>query len=98
MALITPSVAFTADGGIPSVSGDAIRVVKGLAAESIDLASTPFQIENGNILLTLGAIGATALTYVYDKDIQQKLQSNKSSGMNKATDIGSLAGDPFIHL
>lgn len=95
---LIPSVAFTADSSNLSVTSEATKIVKDFAAESVDMVSKPFQLENGNILLTLGVIGATSLTYAYDKDIQQKLQSNKSRGMNKAADAGSLAGDPFIHL
>lgn len=98
VALIIPSTAFTAESGTTSFSSDVHKIVQDVTAESVDLVSTPFQFNNGNIFLTLGVIGATSLTYAYDKDIQQKLQSNQSRGMSKATDIGSIVGDPFIHL
>ncbi|HEY3308631.1 MAG TPA: phosphatase PAP2 family protein [Desulfuromonadaceae bacterium] len=81
-----------------SVPEELSKGTKRLGHEAIDVATTPFQIQNGNIFMTIGVVGATALTYAFDRDIQQKLQSNKSTGMTKATDAGTLAGDPFIHL
>jgi membrane-associated phospholipid phosphatase len=96
--LSAPLFALGADSTEPTFSGEATKIVKGLAAESVELVESPFRIENGNILLTVGVLGATSLTYVFDKDIQHKLQSINSRGMNKATDAGTLAGDPFIHL
>lgn len=76
------------------VSGGATR----LGNEAIDLVKTPFQTENGNILLTLGVVGAVGLTYALDRNIQSKIQTTKGSGLNKAADAGSLVGDPYIHL
>jgi membrane-associated phospholipid phosphatase len=98
VGLLIPSTAFTADSVTATIASDAQNVAKDVAGESVDLVSTPFRIENGNILLTLGVIGATSLTYIYDREVQQKLQSNKSRGMDKATNVGSMVGDPFIHL
>lgn len=74
------------------------NAINRLASESADLATTPFEVSNGNIVLTLGVAGATALAYTYDRDIQRKLQTNKNSVMRKATDAGTVAGDPFLHL
>lgn len=81
-----------------SFTGEIHDGAKRLGAESVDLVKTPFQLENGNFLLTMGVMGAVGLTYVFDKDIQTKLQSKRSNGLNKAADAGSLAGNPFIHL
>jgi membrane-associated phospholipid phosphatase len=69
-----------------------------LGNETVELAKTPFQIENGNLFTTLGVAGAVGLTYIFDRDIQSKLQTNKGNSLNKAADAGTLAGDPFIHL
>lgn len=92
--------AFTATASAEelTVIGETTKAVRRLASESTDLVTTPFEVSNGNILMTLGVAGATALTYAYDRDIQFKLQSNKNSSLKKATDAGSVAGDPFLHL
>lgn len=98
LTLLTPVSSFSADDNSITFVGETSKGIRRLANESVDMVSTPFQVENGNILMTLGVIGATSLTYAFDRDIQQKLQSNKRHGMTKATDVGNLAGNPFIHL
>jgi membrane-associated phospholipid phosphatase len=95
---LIPLTTLAADNESFSVTDEASRGIQRLAGEGIDLASRPFQIENGNILTTLGVVAATSLTYVFDRDIQQKLQSDKNSGLKRATDAGTIAGNPFIHL
>lgn len=98
LTLLTPVTGYsTANDGF-SIVGETSKGLQRLASEGSDMVSTPLQIENGNILMTLGIIGATSLTYAFDREIQEKLQSRKSSGMNKAAEAGTLAGDPFIHL
>ena len=98
MVFVSTSVAFSAENGNPSVYEDVIKAVKNLPSESAEFSKAPFQIDNSNILLTLGVLGATSLTYAFDKDIQQKLQANTSRSMNKAADVGSVIGDPFVHI
>ena len=98
MLCLTPLSGFASDFDNISITGEISKGTQRLSQEAIGVVSTPFKIENGNILMTLGVIGATSLTYAFDQDIQRKLQSEKSTGMTKATDVGSLAGDPFIHL
>jgi len=81
-----------------SLIGETSNGLERITGESAALISTPFMIDNGNILITLGVIGATSLVYVFDNDIRQKLQTDKSSGLDKAADAGAIAGNPFIHL
>ena len=96
--VLSPSFASASELGDLTFTGEIGSGAKRLGNEAADLAKTPFQIENGNILLTLGVAGAVGLTYAFDRNIQTKLQTNKRSGFNKAADAGSLAGDPYIHL
>lgn len=98
LLLMIPLSGFAEDIKKNSATEEIFKGSKRLGQEALDVVTTPFEIQNANILLTLGFLGATALTYTFDKDIQQQLQSNKSKGITKATDVGSLAGDPFIHL
>lgn len=98
LLLLTPLSGFAGDLDNISFNEELSKGTQRLGQEAIDVASTPFKLENGNILMTLGVIGATSLTYAFDQNIQQKLQSKKNNGMTKATDAGTLAGDPFIHL
>lgn len=96
--LFLPAVAFASESGDVSLSGEIGAGLRRLGSESVALARTPFQIENGNYLITLGVVGAVGLTYIFDRDIRSRLQTNKSNDLDKATDAGNLAGDPFIHL
>jgi len=98
MLFLTPLSGLASDFDDFSITSEISKGTQRLSQEAIGVVSTPFKIENGNILLTLGVIGATSLTYAFDLDIQRKLQSDKSIGMTKTTDVGSLVGDPFIHL
>ncbi len=95
---MSPAFVSASELGTISFTGEITNGLKRLGNETVDLARTPFQVENGNILLTLGVAGAVGLTYAFDRDIQTKLQTNKRNGFNKAADAGSLAGDPYIHL
>ena len=95
---VFPTFATASELGDFSFTGEVNNGIKRLGNESVELVKTPFQIENGNLLLTLGVTSAVGLTYIFDHDIQSKLQSSKGQGLNKATDAGSLIGDPFIHV
>ncbi len=81
-----------------SISGEAGKAGKRLLAETKDFATTPFQLENGNLLLTLGLAGAVGLTYAFDGEIRDAVQRNRSHGVDKAADVGSILGDPYLHL
>lgn len=93
-----PLSVFGANSDTCPISNEISSCVKHLADESVNFATTPFQLKNNNLLLTTGVLGATALTYVFDKDIQQKLQNNQNNTTKNITNIGSLIGDPYIHL
>lgn len=69
-----------------------------LLDESKDFAMSPFQFEDGNLLMTLGVVGAVGLTYAFDNDIRDAVQRHRSRGADKAADAGSIVGDPFLHL
>jgi len=98
MALLLPLPAFSEESEGLSITEEASSGVKRLTDETVSLATTPFKIENGNILLTLGVIGATSLTYVFDSEIRNKLSTQQSRSLDKAADIGSVIGNPFIHI
>lgn len=98
MALFSTVTGHAAESENLTILGESTRAAQRLADESLDLVTSPAQISNGNILITLGVIGATSLTYAFDQDIRNRLQSSKSTSMRKATDAGVVAGDPFLHL
>lgn len=78
---------------------DELRAGAGrLAGEARDFVVTPFQLQDGNILMTLGIAGAIGLTYAYDGPIRDKLQGARTHNLDKAADAGAIAGDPFLHL
>lgn len=97
LLILSPS-AYASDSETISLGGELNSGFQRLGSETADLVETPFQIENNNFLITLGVAGAIGLTYIFDRDIQTKLQNTKSSSLDKSADAGSLVGDPFIHL
>lgn len=98
LALALPAAAGDGVPGGYSLTGELRAGAGRLAGEAKDFAVTPFQLDNGNILLTLGVAGAIGLTYAYDTDIRDRLQAARSRKIDKAADAGALAGDPFLHL
>jgi membrane-associated phospholipid phosphatase len=81
-----------------TVAGELSSGLKRLAGESSDFITTPLQIGNCNICITAGVLGATALAYSYDKDIQHSIKPNQNSKIKSASEAGSLLGDPYIHI
>lgn len=96
--ILTPISAFPSEIGDSTFGGEISSAAHRLGNEAIDLAVTPFQLENGNIFITLGVAGAVGLTYTFDKQIQEKLTARSNRALNKAADAGSLIGDPYLHL
>ena len=98
MATLFPAFAFCGDTPPASITGEISDGLLRLKDESFDFAKTPFQVSNNNLFITIGVLGAVGTAFVYDRDMQQKLQSKQSSSLDKMAKIGSLAGDPYIHL
>lgn len=96
--VVTAFSVYAGDSGAFSISDEAGKAGARLLAESKDLVTTPFQLENGNLLLTLGVAGAVGLTYTFDGQIRDRVQNNRSRGVDKSADVGSVIGNPFVHL
>jgi membrane-associated phospholipid phosphatase len=47
---------------------------------------------------TVAVAGAFALSYLYDRDIRSDLAANRSGSLTRATDVGSIVGDPYLQL
>ncbi len=77
-----------------AVKEEAVR----LGDEALDVVKTPVDTELYGLIGTLAVTGAVGLTYVFDGDIRNKVQANKSTGMDRATDVGNFIGNPFLHL
>ena len=69
-----------------------------LGDEALEVVKTPLDTKGYGLVGTLAVAGAVGLTYVFDDDIRNKLQANKNKGLDRATDVGNLVGDPFVHL
>lgn len=69
-----------------------------LGDEALEVVKTPLDTKDYGLVGTLAVTGAVGLTYVFDDDIRTKLQGSRSKGMDKATDVGSFVGNPFLHL
>ncbi|MDR3578487.1 MAG: phosphatase PAP2 family protein [Oryzomonas sp.] len=96
--LLIPALGCASEIGDISIGSEIGDGISRLGHETVELARTPFQIDNGNILVTIGVGGAVGLTYVFDKDIHDKLQASKGKSLDKATNAGSQAGNPVYHL
>ena len=81
-----------------SFRGEIVHGSQRLSGEAGELITTPLQIENGNVFITLGVAGALALTYAFDTQIHDKLTARTDRSINRATEAGSLAGNPYLHL
>jgi membrane-associated phospholipid phosphatase len=96
--LLAPASGFPAEIVDVTFSGEISSGARHLRDEAVDLVATPFQIENGNILISLGVAGAVGLTYAFDTQIRNKLTARTSRSQDNAADAGSLVGNPFLHL
>lgn len=98
ITVITAAGAYAGDTNTFSISDESGKAGARLLAESKDFVTTPFQLENGNLLLTLGVAGAVGLTYAFDGQIRDRVQSSRSRGLDRAADAGAVVGNPFLHL
>jgi hypothetical protein len=69
-----------------------------LGDEALEIVKTPIDTEGYGLVGTLAVGGAVGITYIFDGDIRGKLQGIKSKGLDRATDAGTLVGDPFLHM
>lgn len=82
-----------------TLTGELKGLSSRLVDESADFVTTPFTLKDGNLFWTIGIAGAIGLAYVYDGDINDKLQGKvRSRSMDKAADAGALVGNPYLHL
>jgi hypothetical protein len=96
--MLIPALGQASEIGDISIGSEIAGGISRLGHETVELVRTPVQIDNGNIFVTIGVSGAVGLTYVFDKDIHDKLQASKGKSLDKATDAGSQAGNPMYHL
>jgi uncharacterized membrane protein (UPF0136 family) len=96
--LLIPALGRASEIGDISIGSEIGDGISRLGQETVELARTPFQIDNGNILVTIGVGGAVGLAYAFDKDVHDKLQTHRGKSLDKATDAGSQAGNPVYHL
>ncbi|TWJ13322.1 phosphatase PAP2 family protein [Geobacter argillaceus] len=66
--------------------------------EAGDFLTTPVDTDHYGLVGTLAVVGATGLTYVFDKNIRDEVQSTKSKTLDKITDVGSFIGEPLLHI
>lgn len=98
MLIAIPAYGFCEEKAPITVTGEISGGMKRLVSESADFVTTPFQISNNNLFMTLGVFAATGVTFAFDQDIQHKFSTGHTGGLDDATKIGSLVGDPYIHL
>ena len=97
--LVSSAVAFANDNGnIFSSTSSIKQELKDVKNEASDFISTPADTENGGLIYTAVAAGATGIALAFDKDIRNLVLGSKSSTLHKAADIGNIVGNPFIHI
>lgn len=69
-----------------------------LGAETALLGETAFANGGQGLAITLGVVGATGLTYVFDGDIRTAAHKGKGRTGDRFADAGSLLGNPFLQL
>ena len=98
VALLSLSGVVHADDNVFNSTKALKEEVVRLGDEALEVVKTPLDTDNYGFVGTLAVAGAVGLTYVFDGDIRTKLQANRSKGLDKATDVGTLIGDPFVHI
>lgn len=81
-----------------SIGSEIVQGAQRLGAEGKLMATTPLDFEDGLGWGTLAAVGATGMAYLYDTKVRDRLQGARSDRLDKAADVGSLVGNPFLHL
>ncbi|MDY0302076.1 MAG: phosphatase PAP2 family protein [Trichlorobacter sp.] len=81
-----------------TTSGELQKFGQHLLDEGKDFVTTPFAVQNNNIFWTLAIAGVVGLTYGFDGHIKDKVQANRSNGLNKASNIADIAGSPYLHI
>lgn len=66
--------------------------------EAVEVVTTPLDTEGYGLWGTLAVGGAVGLTYLFDEDIREKVQANRSNTLDTAADIGGVVGNPLLHL
>lgn len=69
-----------------------------LGGEALDVLRTPFDTKNGGLLATFFVAAGVGLTYVFDGDIRNDLQKNRSHALDRTADVGSAIGNPLVHI
>ena len=98
LTLVMTTGTFAGDADTFSITDETGKAGTRLLAETKGFTTVPFQLGNGNLLLTLGVAGAVGLTYSLDSEIRDGVQKNRSRGIDRAADTGALIGNPFVHL
>lgn len=98
MLLLLTETVFASGINTTSLSDEIVNGSRRLADESVDLITTPLQVENGNFLITMGVAGAVGVTYLFDRQIQKKVTAHPTRSLNNAADIGSSIGNPYAHI
>jgi len=98
MANMLPSAAFGAATEKHAIGTEIVHGFQRLGAEAALAATTPFDFEDGLGWGTVATVGATGLAYLYDTNVRDRLQGARSDRLDKAADVGSLVGNPFLHL
>lgn len=94
----TSTAVFSAELENITIGGEISNGLSRVGHETVEAVTKPFTLDNGNIFITAAVAGAVGATYLFDKDIHDKLQSKKSKSMDKITDIGATVGNPYIHI
>jgi len=66
--------------------------------EAREFLRTTVDTEKNGLIGTVVVAGAATLAYAFDDDIRDKVHSRKSWALDKTAEIGSLLGNPFIHI
>jgi len=89
------SPAFAEDNLFNSTDAIKNQIVR-LGEEAVQVVTTP--VSKDGIFYTLATAGAVGLTYCFDDNTRTKVAGVKGKGLDRATDVGSLVGNPFVHI
>jgi PAP2 superfamily protein len=78
----------------PGIATRATRTVRAFASDVGYVVASPTRLRTKGLLLTVGAIGATALTYGYDNEIQRAaIRNRENDAYGAVVDVGQSCVD-----
>lgn len=69
-----------------------------LRDETGEFLVAPFRTDSGAVWGTLAVAGAVGVVCLFDDDLRDEIRRHRGQDLDRAADVGNLAGHPLLHL